>query len=120
VAELGGDDLHLLLDLRPLLKADLVQLLRIKGQPRPAADRNLVEFGTVRRGAEARHFACLGAVTARDRIVVALDLRINVFGNDLGQFGALGIARNICGGDDRRLTRWDCHQAIKLRNETLR
>ena len=120
MAELGGDDLHLLLDLRPLLKADLVQLLWIKGEAGPAADRHLVELRSVRRRAEARHFACLTAIAPRYRVVVALDLRINVFGNDLGQFGALGIARNICGGDDRRLARWDCHQAIKLRNETLR
>ena len=120
MAELGGDDLHLLLNLCPLLEADLVQLLWIKGESRPAADRHLVEFGAVRCGAEARHFARLGAVTARDRVVVALDLRINIFGDHLGKFGALGVPRNICGGDDRRLARWDRHKAIELCDETLR
>ena len=120
VSQLGGDDLHLFLDVGPLLETDLVQLLRIKGEPCPAADRHLVEFGAVRRRAEAWHFARLGAVTAGDRVVVALDLRIHVLRHNLGELGALGVTRNVCGGDDRRLARWDRHQAIKLRNETLR
>ena len=96
-----------------------MELLRIKLQAGPAANRHLVELGTIWCGAEARHFARLGAVAAADRLVVALDLRIYVFSDDILELGSLSVARNVGGGDDRRLCRWNRHQAFQLNDQSL-
>ena len=97
-----------------------MELLRIELQASPAANRHLVELGAIWCRAESWHFARLGAVAAADRLVVALDLRINVLSNDLCELSSLCVTGDICCRHNGRLRRWDLQQAFKLNDESLR